>query len=46
MMKKFALLSLSLQKIDRQHVQLVITLIAIALMVLGVAAPTDGTGPK
>lgn len=46
MMKKFALLSLSAQKIDRQHIQLVLTLIAIVLMVLGVGAPSDGSGPK
>jgi hypothetical protein len=46
MMKKFTLISLSVRKIDRQHIQLVITLIAIVLMVLGVAAPSDGTGPR
>jgi hypothetical protein len=45
-MKKFALISLSVQKIDRQRIQLVLTLIAIVMMVLGVGAPSDGTGPK
>ena len=31
-------------KINRQHIQLVLTLIALALLVLGVGAPMDGGG--
>jgi hypothetical protein len=37
-------LSLSGAKINRQHLQLVLTLIALALLVLGVGAPMDGGG--
>jgi hypothetical protein len=31
-------------KINRQHIQLILTLIALALLVLGVGAPMDGGG--
>ena len=31
-------------KINRQHLQLVLTLIAMALLVLGIGAPMDGGG--
>jgi hypothetical protein len=31
-------------KINRQHVQLILTLIALALLVLGIGAPMDGGG--
>jgi hypothetical protein len=33
-------------KINRQHIQLILTLIALALLVLGVGAPMDGGGPN
>ena len=31
-------------KISRQHIQLILTLIALVLLVLGVGAPMDGGG--
>ena len=31
-------------KIDRRHLQLLWTIIALALLVLGIGAPTDGGG--
>jgi len=31
-------------KINRQHLQLIWTIIALALLVLGIGAPTDGGG--
>lgn len=31
-------------KINRQHIQLVLTIIALAMLVLGVGAPMDGGG--
>ena len=43
MKNKLALLALSAQKINRQHVQLVCVLISLALLVLGTGAPlADG----
>ncbi len=33
-------------KIDRQHIQLVLTLIALSMLVLGVGAPNDGGGVR
>ena len=33
-----------LHKINRQHVQLILTLIALAMLVLGIGAPMDGGG--
>lgn len=44
MKNKLSLLALSAQKINRQHVQLVFVLVSLALLVLGVGAPTDGGG--
>ena len=31
-------------KIDRQHLQLALTLLALVMLVLGIGAPTDGGG--
>jgi hypothetical protein len=31
-------------KINRQHIQLILTLIALLLLVLGIGAPMDGGG--
>ena len=31
-------------KINRQHLQLILSLVALALLVLGVGAPMDGGG--
>ena len=44
MKNKLALLALSAQNINRQHVQLIFVLVSLALLVLGVGAPTDGGG--
>jgi hypothetical protein len=44
MKNKLFQLSLSGAKINRQHVQFVLTLIALALLVLGIGAPMDGGG--
>ena len=43
---KFQLIQLSRlgTKVNRQTVQLVLTLIALALLVLGIGAPMDGGG--
>ena len=46
MKNKLTLLAFSAQKIERQHVQLVLTIIALAMLVLGVGAPTGDGGPK
>jgi hypothetical protein len=45
MKNKLALLALSAQKINRQHVQLILVIISLALLVIGASAPTDGGGP-
>ncbi|MBI2333502.1 MAG: hypothetical protein HYU84_15330 [Chloroflexi bacterium] len=48
MNKQVALFTHYAQKINRQHIQLVLTLIALAMLVIGVGAPTEGggTGPS
>jgi hypothetical protein len=45
MKNKLALTAFSAQKINRQHIQLLLTLIALAMLVLGLGAPNDGGGP-
>lgn len=45
MKNKLALLALSVQKLNRQHIQLVLVVIALAMLVLGAGAPVDGGGP-
>jgi len=42
MKNKLASLTMFVSKIDRQHVQLVIALAALAMLVLGVGAPSNG----
>ena len=44
MKNKLFLLSLSSAKVNRQHVQFILTLLALALLVLGIGAPMDGGG--
>ena len=39
MKNKLALLAFSAQKINRQHVQLVLVIISLAMLVLGTGAP-------
>lgn len=46
MKNKFAFAALSTTRINRQHIQLVLTLIALAMLVLGAGAPNDGGGPN
>lgn len=46
MKNTLALLTLSAHKIDRQHIQLLLTIIVLAMLVLGVGAPSDGGGPR
>jgi hypothetical protein len=45
MKNKLTLLALSVQKINRQHVQLVFVLISLAMLVLGTGAPLADGGP-
>jgi hypothetical protein len=42
MKNTFARLALSTRKINRQHIQFAFALLALALLVLGAGAPTDG----
>jgi hypothetical protein len=45
MKNKLALIALSAQKINRQHVQLVLVLVSLVMLVLGVGAPmAEGGG--
>lgn len=47
MKAQFALFTHYAQKINRQHVQVALTIVSLALLVLGVGAPSDtGTGPR
>lgn len=39
MKNKLALLALSTQKINRQHVQLILVIISLAMLVIGSGAP-------
>jgi len=39
MKNKLALLAFSAQKINRQHVQLVLVIVSLAMLVLGTGAP-------
>jgi hypothetical protein len=40
----FADLIMNSHRINRQHVQLLLTLAALAMLVLGIGAPSDGGG--
>jgi len=44
MKNKFALLAVSAQKINRQHLQMILVIVSLAMLVLGTGAPTDGGG--
>ena len=44
MNNKFAQLAIFTSKINRQHIQLVIVLASLAMLVLGIGAPSDA-GP-
>ncbi|MGZ6316607.1 MAG: hypothetical protein ACXWNQ_05050 [Anaerolineales bacterium] len=41
---KIAQIAMFSNKINRQHVQIVMALIALAMLVLGIGAPSDGGG--
>ena len=45
MKNKLALLALSAQKINRQHVHLVFVLVSLAMLVIGTGAPLADGGP-
>ncbi len=44
MKNTFARMALLSSKINRQHIQFVLAIIALILLVLGVGAPLDGSG--
>jgi len=44
MNNKIARLALLTSKINRQHIQLAFAVLALAMLVLGVGAPSDGGG--
>jgi hypothetical protein len=47
MKNKLALLAVSAQKVNLQHIRFAFTLVALFLLVLGVGAPVDSDGgPK
>ena len=46
MKNKLALFALSVQKINRQHIQLALVIFTLAMLVLGVGAPDDGGGGR
>jgi hypothetical protein len=39
MKNKFALFAFAVQKINRQHVQLILVIVSLAMLVLGAGAP-------
>ncbi len=44
MNNKIARFALFASKINRQHIQLAFAILALAMLVLGIGAPTDGGG--
>lgn len=42
MNKKFSPVAVFASKINRQHVQILMALVALAMLVVGVGAPSDG----
>lgn len=44
MKNKIARFGLFAAKINRQHIQLAFAILALAMLVLGIGAPTDGGG--
>jgi TRAP-type uncharacterized transport system fused permease subunit len=41
-----ASVAFSAHKINRQNIQLVLVIVSLAMLVLGVGAPTDGSGGR
>ena len=46
MKNKLNLIALSAQKINRQHVQMILVLVSLAMLVLGTGAPLAGGGGR
>lgn len=46
MKNKLALLAISAQKINRQHIQLFFAVLSLAMLALGLGAPDDGGGGR
>jgi hypothetical protein len=44
MNNKFAQFAMFSSKINRQHIQVLLALLALAMLVLGIGAPSDGGG--
>jgi len=44
MNNKLAKVAIFVSKIDRQHIQVILAVAALAMLVLGIGAPTDGGG--
>ncbi len=44
MNNKIARFALFVSKINRQHIQLAFAILALAMLVLGIGAPLDGSG--
>lgn len=45
MNKKLAEFVFLSSRINRQHVQLVLVVVSLAMLILGIGAPADGGGP-
>lgn len=45
MNNKLAQVVLISHKINRKHVQMLVALLALAMLILGIGAPSDGGGP-
>ena len=46
MKNKFAQIVMLSTKVNRQHVQLVLAILALAMLMLGIGAPSDGGGAQ
>ena len=44
MNKKLASAAFYASKVNRQHIQILLALLALAMLVLGIGAPSDGGG--
>jgi hypothetical protein len=44
MKNKLAFFAFSAQKINRQHVQMILVIVTLVMLVLGAGAPADGGG--
>lgn len=44
MKNKLALFALSARNINRQHIQLILVIVSLAMLVLGTGAPLEGGG--